>query len=183
MPGFKVIAIVTDNALVVTADPRIAGTGDDVTLSARTRGTGIPVEGVDLYIMEPRFFVSKTINLKEIVAKGLTPEQMAIDNGIYIGTTDENGRRIYQFQEMGLYLVVGIEDGYLPGIATVYVGQFGGLRQLLPLPQIQCLEERLGLKWDQSSTQDTEKRWDFQEAFPRLKRLKANVDKVILPRR
>jgi hypothetical protein len=165
VPGFQVIAIVEDNALVIAAKPMMADIGEGMTFTAKTKGTGTPVEGVDLHIIKPSWLRSGTINLKDIGKAGKALEQMTIESGEYIGTTDENGQWIYQFQEEGIYLVVGIKEGYVTGITTVNIGQFGGLRQLLPIPQIKRFKERLGPKWDQLYTQGFEKHLDLRDTL------------------
>ncbi|UCG83521.1 MAG: hypothetical protein JSW38_01500 [Dehalococcoidia bacterium] len=170
VPGFRVIAIVEDNALVIAAKHMMADIGESVNFAARTKGTGTPVDGVDLYIMEPSWLRSGAINLKDIVKEGKALEQMAIENGEYIGTTDENGKWIYQFQEKGIYLVVGIKEGYVTGITSVYIGQFGGLRQLLPIPQIKRFKERLGPEWHQLYTQGLGQHLDLHDTPKRFRR-------------
>jgi len=43
-------------------------------------------------------------------------------NGLFIGTTDENGQITYTFTEAGRYIIVAIKDGFNPGFARTNVG-------------------------------------------------------------
>jgi len=169
-PGFKAIAIVTDKALAIKAEPRRVDVGEDVTFTAMTRGTSTPVAGVDLYALGIPFLNPLQMSLREMKADGVSLEQMAIDNGMYIGTTNENGQATYQFQEEGIYLIVGIKDGYVPGVTFVAVGQFSGLRQMFPFPQLKRFEGEFGPKGELPRVGPFGEHSGLNKLFPQLKR-------------
>jgi len=169
VPGFKVITIVADKALVIKADPRRADIAEDVVFTAKTRGAGTPVADVDLYALGFPFPNTNLTDLRAMSTEG-TLEQMAIDSGTFMGTTNEDGQWTYQFQEEGVYLVVGIKDSYIPGITFVCIGQFDGLRELLPFPQIKRFGE--GVDRDEAIPQLNrfERERNQQRLFPQIKR-------------
>jgi hypothetical protein len=169
VPGCRVIAIVADKALVITADPRRADIAEDVVFTAKTRGMGTPVADVDLYALELPFSISNITDLREMSAEG-TLEKMAIDSGMYIGTTNEDGQWIYQFQEEGVYLVVGVKDNYIPGITFVCIGQYDSLKDLVPFPQIKRFGEGDDREEAISRLKRFERDQNPQRLFPQIKR-------------
>jgi hypothetical protein len=160
VPGVKAITIVADEALAIKADPRRADVGEDITFTATTRGTGTPVDDVALYALSMGSIGRIPMPLPQTDVQNFSFSEMVVESGEYLGATNEFGELKHQFSEAGIYLIVGIEDGYVPGITFVFVGQFDGLRQVLPrfsqfgeglglkglLPQLKQFGEGLGLK-------------------------------------
>ncbi len=131
MPGIKWISIVPDNAMVIKS-PMWAGLDEDVTFTVKTKGSGTLIEGVDLYGINLNDATDSSIrsgNLKDMESKAYELAEMATDNGFYIGTTNGDGQYAYQFDEEGRYLVIGIEEGYIPAVTYITIGQFGILRE------------------------------------------------------
>jgi len=144
VPGFAKIVTVADEALVVKAEPRRADVGEDITFTATTRGTGTPVEGVELYALSVGSIGPLVLNLPQNDAGRFSLSEMVVENGEYLGATNASGELKCQFAEEGIYLIVGIKDGYVPDVTFVAVGLFDGLRQILP--RFGQFGEGLGLK-------------------------------------
>jgi len=145
VPAFKALAIVADKALAVKAEPGRSAIGEDITFTVLTKGTGAAVSGADLYVVEFPLFRSTSMNIKDLITREAALQQFAIDNGVQIGTTNEEGQYVHQFDAAGVYLVVGIKDEYMPGFTFIPVGQFDELRPMLP--QIKEFGEGLGQRW------------------------------------
>ncbi len=141
-PGCRLTTIVPDKAIVLQAEPKRPDVGEDVTFTAKTRGTGSPVEGVALYAVGAPFADFLPASVAAITGGTESLEQWAAGHGFYIGTTNGNGQFVCAFEEDGAYLIVGVKDGYAPGFAFVRVGQWSEPGQLLP--QLKKSGEELG---------------------------------------
>jgi hypothetical protein len=144
IPGVRVVTVVADKALTITAVPRIANVGEDITFTARTKGTGTPVDEVALYALSRGSIGSVPLFLPQNDTDGYSLSEVVIENGEYLGMTNDSGEFTCQFEEAGIYIIVGTKDGYVPGITFISVGMFDGLRQILP--QFGQFGEGLGLK-------------------------------------
>ena len=94
-------------APVVQATPELA--------SPVVRDISYPVEGVDLYALE--------IPFGELDIELSSLAEQAISSGEYLGTTDHQGKVRHQFPVAGRYLIVGVKEGYVPGITTITIVQ------------------------------------------------------------
>lgn len=131
VPNLKPVAVVADKALAIHG-PRMAGVGGNVTFTVITRGTGTPVEGAALYALPMRSLRPGSVDLPDLQAEGISLGEMLVDWADYLGTTNEAGELQYQFSEVGVYLIAGIKDGYVPGVTGIAIGQFEVLREVLP---------------------------------------------------
>jgi hypothetical protein len=129
-PGMGKIVVVA-KALSIKAPWRVV-VGGNVTITATTRGTDVPVEGVDLYYVSPGTGSAVATLLPRVDEEADSLTGIVENIGELLGTTNDAGELEYQFSERGLYLIVGLKDGYIPGFATIYVGEFLGARRLLP---------------------------------------------------
>ncbi|MCJ7522132.1 MAG: hypothetical protein MUP21_07945, partial [Dehalococcoidia bacterium] len=130
--AFKAIAVVADKALAVRAEPRRSDVGEEVTFTVLKKGTGTPVSGADLYAVELPLFSSIPMNIREMMTEESSLQQFAVDNGVQIGTTNEEGQYVHQFQADGVHLIIGIKEEYVPGLTFISVGQFDELRPMFP---------------------------------------------------
>jgi len=145
-PGLARLTVKPDliGGLAIKADPRRADVGEEVTFTANTRGSETTVEGVALYALSRGSIGPIPMLLPQTDVQNLSFSETVVDSGEYLGATNEFGELKYQFSEAGIYLIAGIEDGYVPGITFVFVGQFHGLRQMLT--QFGQFGECLGLE-------------------------------------
>jgi len=143
VPAVKSITIVTNRALEIRS-PETADPGEDVTFQVLTRGLGDPVEGASLYAVQlpcegPDSVIPPFSDADNGVLRGI-----AADCGHYLGDTDENGKLTHAFADEGRYSIFALKDGYVPGVASLKVGDPTGgpvleratlgdsLRQLMP---------------------------------------------------
>jgi len=130
-PDVKPIAVVSNKRLSVEA-PRMAGVDEDVTLTVNTKELGTPVGGVDLYALSPGSGASIATLLPRLRDEADSLREKVVEIGEHLGTTNDSGELEYRFSKKGLYVVVGVKDGYVPGFTVIYVGEFLGLGGRLP---------------------------------------------------
>jgi hypothetical protein len=106
--------------------------GEDVTFTVRSRGSGDPVGGVDLYAIGPPLKGFLPAPSGAMDADSSTLETLVRENGFFIGTTNERGEYVHAFDEAGGFVIVGIKAGYSPALGFVRVGDWSGLGQFLP---------------------------------------------------
>lgn len=90
--------------------------GDPVSYQVSLRGTGQPFSDAGVYAFPS--------NLREAdLAFDGDPSREALTRlkGIFLGRTDENGKIESSFAESGIYLVVAVKQGYVPGVAKTLV--------------------------------------------------------------
>ncbi len=132
VPGTKSIAIVTNKALAIDVPKRVS-VEEDVTFRVTTRGIGAPVGVVDLYALGRPFAGSLRMTLPTFEDGWGSLRELVVESGMHLGKTDEEGElKNYRFMEGGGYLIVGIKDGYVPGLTFVFVGDFEGFGEMLP---------------------------------------------------
>ena len=144
IPGVRVVTVVAEKALAITAGPRIADQGEDITFTVKTKGTGTPVNEVALYALSKNSIGSVPLFLPQNDIESFTLSEVVVESGEYLGMTGDSGEFTCQFNEAGIYVIVGTKDGYVPGVTFVAVGLFDGLRQILP--RFGQFGEGLGLK-------------------------------------
>lgn len=129
VPGVKRITVVADKALAIRG-PRMAEVGEVVTFTSVTRGSGTVVEGVALYALSWPFCGAA---LMTPIEAGETSwlEQLATDDGEYLGVTNLEGELDHSFSEEGMYIIVGIKEGYVPGVGFIRIGEVNGLAGLM----------------------------------------------------
>ena len=88
------------------------------------RDTSHPVAGVDLYALE--------IPFGELDIEESSLAEQAVSNGEYLGTTNHEGKLRHQFSEAGRYLIVGVKEGYVPGVTTITIVQPEVLKNASP---------------------------------------------------
>ncbi len=127
LPGFAPIRIGTlPKALGIKA-PRMAKTGEEVTMVVFERRTQSPVEGAGVWAVS-----RDNINiLKEQMAQlreGAVTANAEVDYeslvslvGEFIDWTDENGEVRHTFEEPGLYLLLAVKRGYYPGFTPIVI--------------------------------------------------------------
>ena len=166
VPAVKPITIVTNRALEIRS-PQTADPGEDVTFQVLTRGLGDPVEGASLYAVQlPCDGLDSVIppfsDADNSVLRGI-----AADCGHYLGDTDENGKLTHAFADEGRYSIFALKDGYVPGVASLKVGNPTGgpveratlgnsLRELMPysgiLERLRSVENGDSLRRDCGGT-------------------------------
>jgi hypothetical protein len=121
VPAVKSITIVTNRALEIRS-PQSADPGEDVTFQVLTRGLGDPVEGAALYAVRlPCESLDSVVPPFSDADNGAL-RAMAADCGHYLGDTDENGKLTHAFADEGRYSIFALEDGYVPGVTSLKVG-------------------------------------------------------------
>jgi Ca2+-binding EF-hand superfamily protein len=127
LPGFAPIRIGTPPKILGIRAPRIARTGNEVTIGVFERKTQSPVEGAGVWVVSRE----KIGALKAEIAKlkeGVRTAENDVDfeplvsiYGEFIDWTDENGEVRYTFEEPGLYLLVAVKKGCYPGFSPILI--------------------------------------------------------------
>jgi hypothetical protein len=127
-PGFTAIAIVNvPKALGIKADPPRALAGEEVTVNVFDRQTKDPVAGADIYALsrENAKLLKEAVKSlrgdKSTAATDIDYGAVVAGLGTHLGETDENGQLIATFDTAGIYLLVAIEPGYIPGFTLLPV--------------------------------------------------------------
>jgi hypothetical protein len=127
LPGFAPIRIGTPPKILGIRAPRIARTGDEVTIGVFERKTQSPVEGAGVWVVSREQIGA----LKAEIAKfkeGVRTAENDVDfeplvslYGEFIDWTNENGEVRYTFEEPGLYFLVAVKKGCYPGFSPILI--------------------------------------------------------------
>jgi hypothetical protein len=127
LPGFAPIRIGTlPKALGIKA-PRMARTGEEVTMVVFERRTQSPVDGAGVWVVSRDNIDTLKAQLAQLKEGGVTAnaeadyESLVSLVGEFIDWTDENGEVRHTFEEPGLYLLVAVKRGYYPGFAPIVI--------------------------------------------------------------
>ena len=127
LPGFAPIRIGTlPKALGIKA-PRVAKTGEEVTMVVFERRTQSPVEGAGVWVVSRDNIDALKEQMAQLREGAVTAdadvdyESLVSLVGEFIGLTNENGEVSHTFDEPGLYLLVAVKRGYYPGFAPIVV--------------------------------------------------------------
>jgi hypothetical protein len=131
VPGFRPISIIADIHLAIRG-PRYAQIEEVVTFRAVTRVMGRPVEGAALYALRWPTAEPLSLPLLNRGGDGSWLEELATESGEYLGLTNAEGEFEHGFSQEGLYAIVGIKDGYMPGATLITIGEFKGLTRSKP---------------------------------------------------
>jgi len=143
IPGFaKISVILADQKKLAVRAPASADAGRQVTLKAVEVNGGQPVEKAAIYAFRPGIIMPPTIQPMPAPADngtataGYYPDpavspvtsaeaQILIsenkDRSFLIGYTNSNGEVQFAFKDPGLYALVAVKDGYLPGGARINI--------------------------------------------------------------
>lgn len=158
VPGIKAITVVADKALAIRG-PRTAEVDETVTFTSVTRGTGTVVPGVALYALAWPLDLAPSGGATNSEGPSWL-EEFATDCGEYLGETDGDGELDCSFAEEGLFVIVGVKEGYMPGVTIIWIGEGGWLERPSP-----------GLMRTTTLSRGLEK---VQQAAPRLARWGTN---------
>ena len=107
-------------ALAVIA-PRMAPVGEEVSMTVFQRSTQEPVKDAGVWALTRENAETLKAKIAELREEGngslqeLDWESLVSPLGIFLGTTNGNGRLEHTFAEGGRYLLIAIEQGYIPG--------------------------------------------------------------------
>lgn len=127
LPGFAPIRIGTPPKILGIRAPRIARTGDEVTIGVFERKTQSPVEGAGVWVVSREqigVLKAEIAKLKEGVRTAENDvdfEPLVSLYGEFIDWTDENGEVRHTFEEPGLYFLVAVKKGCYPGFAPIQI--------------------------------------------------------------
>lgn len=143
IPGFaKISIILADQKKLGVSAPASAAAGQQVTIKADEGNGGQPVEKAAIYAFRPGIIMPPTIQPVTAPADngtataGYYPDpavspvtsaeaQILIgenkDRSFFIGYTNSNGEVQFTFKDPGLYVMVAVKDGYLPGGARINI--------------------------------------------------------------
>ena len=142
-PDWRIIAVgnkpLSRSALVIDA-PRKVEIGEHVTIKVNERGTQEPIKDAKVWAVtrEQTSLIKNEISgLRE--SGDQTTLQAEIENslnlyGIYLGSTNGDGKVHYAFQNTGGYLLIGYKFGYWPGLRPILVVQ--GLPKTTSAPDL-----------------------------------------------
>ena len=139
-PGFSQVKVTFSGQkqLGVRA-PASAAAGQQVTIKAVEDNGGQPVEKAAIYAFNPGIIMPPTVQQSPAPADNGTATAAVIDSALspvtsaeaqilinenrnrsfFIGHTGNNGEVQFTFKDPGLYVLVAVKDGYLPGGAKI----------------------------------------------------------------
>jgi len=127
LPGFAPIRIGTlPKALGIRA-PRMARTGEEVTMGVFERRTQSPVEGAGVWAVSRDNIDALKAQMAQLREGTVTAnaemdyESLVSLVGEFIDWTDENGEVRHTFDEPGLYLLVAVKRGYYPVFTPIVI--------------------------------------------------------------
>ncbi len=127
LPDFRPIAVgITPRALVIDA-PKKAEVGEKITITVNEKGTGDGVKDAGVWALtreKAEALKAEMANKKNGDADAVQAavEQSLNVHGIFLGTTNGDGKLHYAFENAGGYLLVAVKRGYLPGLRPIAVG-------------------------------------------------------------
>jgi len=126
-PGFSPITVrAVLRALVIQAPGR-APVGEAVTMTVFLRGTEEPVGDAGIWALTREDAEALSQRIAELRAGTSAPvqetdwESVVGASAIFLGRTHGNGELKYTFTEEGLYLLLAIKKGYIPGRAGIAI--------------------------------------------------------------
>ncbi len=126
-PGFAPLAVVDrPDALIIKATPRRTYVGRDVELDVFARWTGDPVEGAGVWAISRDAAEVLRQDLAALREEGTAAvekdyEAIVSLHGTLLGRTGPDGKLIASFEEAGVYVLVAVKNGYIPGFTVVVV--------------------------------------------------------------
>jgi hypothetical protein len=141
-PGFaKITVTIADQKKLAIRAPASAAAGQQVTIKAVEGNGGQPVEKAAIYAFSPGIIMPPTVRqvpapadngtaTAAVIDSALSPVTLAEaqilinenkDRSFFIGHTGNNGELHFTFKDLGLYVLVAVKDGYLPGGARINI--------------------------------------------------------------
>ncbi len=141
-PGFaKITVTIADQKQLSIRAPASAAAGQQVTIKAVEGNGGQPVEKAAIYAFSPGIIMPPTVRQAPAPADNGTATAAVIDSALspvtsaeaqilinenkdrsfFIGHTGNNGELHFTFKDPGLYVLVAVKDGYLPGGARINI--------------------------------------------------------------
>ena len=128
IPGFTLIrAGQVVKALGIRA-PRVAPVGEEVTITVFDRQASEPAEGAGVWLIsrekaeELKAEIAALRKEDSISASEQDYESIISLHGKFLGLTGVNGQVWWTPEEAGIYLLVAVKDGYIPGFALIRAG-------------------------------------------------------------
>jgi hypothetical protein len=139
-PGFaKISVILADQQKLGIKAPASAAAGQQVTIKAFESNGAQPIEKAAIYAFSPGMIMPPTVQQAPVPADNGTATAAIIDSALgtvtsaeaqmlirenknrsfLIGHTGNNGEVQFTFKDPGLYVLVAVKDGYLPGGAKI----------------------------------------------------------------
>ena len=106
-------------ALLIKA-PGSAQTGDPVIITVYEIKSNVPVSGAGVWALVSNNMPVTTSNRDDITS-------YVAKYGIFFGKTDNQGQVTGKFEKPGIYVLVAVKDGYLPGFAKISIYDFKAL--------------------------------------------------------
>ncbi len=127
-PGFSTMTVYTQpKALGIKATPPRTHVDREVTLSVFDRMSNDPVEGAGIWAISR----DEAATLRDEIGALRNDETTDVAEkdyetivslyGTFLGTTDEHGKLGATFDTAGVYILVAVKRGYVPGFTTLVV--------------------------------------------------------------
>ncbi len=127
-PGFSLISIHDQiQALGIKATPPRTNVGREITLSVFDRMSNDPVEGAGIWAISRDETATLRDEIGALRNDGTTDtakmdyEAIVSLYGTFLGTTDEHGKLGATFDTAGVYILVAVKRGYVPGFTRLVV--------------------------------------------------------------
>jgi hypothetical protein len=103
--------------------PGVAAVGQPVTMMTVERRSHRAVAEVDIYALTIDLIKKITAETTEKDYSSLLKQYTtaATEHGAFIGTTDQNGKLTYKFENLGKYILIAIKDDYRPGFGRISI--------------------------------------------------------------
>jgi len=117
----------TPETALATQAPRRASPGEEITLMVYQRGTEDPVKDADIWALTRENAEAMKAEIEAAKAEGtnvkqeLDWESMMGVYGFFLGTTNGSGKLKYTFEEEGVYRLLALKDGFIPGRAGIAI--------------------------------------------------------------
>jgi hypothetical protein len=127
LPGTTFIHIRnTVKALAVEA-PKRSPVGEKVTVTVLQRGVGTPVEDAGVWAVTREDAEALKADVEKLRTDSTTPaeerdyETIVKGRGQFLGKTDKDGKVVNAFKDEGIYVLIAVKKGYVPGYTTIAI--------------------------------------------------------------